>query len=697
MKKIINVIVAVLFVQCVSAQVTIDRTKKPAAGPAPVIAIKDPVITVLPNGITLLVVENHKLPRVSATLNIDAGPIQEGKKAGVLDLMGQMLEEGTSTKPKAIFDESIDLIGAEIGMNSRGGSISSLTRYFDKGFSLFADALRNPAFPQASFDKIKIQTITSLKSQEKSAASIAARVSSALAFGKQTAMGEFVTEESVKALTLNDVKEAYKSYITPSRAYLTFVGDITPAVAKALTLKYLGNWTGTKLPVPAMANVENVSKSEIDFVDLPTAVQGELSVSNLVNNPLGGNDYHALLLANNILGGGAEAKLFMNLREKHGFTYGSYSRMGSGRWQAQFKATAAVRTDKADSAVAEMIAEIKNMREGKVTQEELDIVKAKYNGSFALGMEDPANTAIYATNILTNGLPKDYYKTFLQKVNKVTLADIQRVSKQYFSQDNSRIVIVGNGSKILPNLTRLGYPVKMYDKWANPVVDKPAGNVTETQKTSDGISAYSIIENYMKALGGKEEVKKISAVNISITTDMMGRAMEGSIIRMNPSMLFTDMKMGPMTVFQTVFDGIKGYTSQMGKRKELTPEEAKEFLDDKGVIPQLYYNGADYKTEYMGTAKVGAEDAYKLKVIKPSGKLSVEYYSTKTDLLIREETTEKDENGETNMSVDYADYKKVGTVFFPYSIIRTIGDQLTLDMKVTAIKVNEGVSVENFK
>src|SRR5882757_10428695 len=136
MKKILSLAVAAFAFQCTMAQVTIDRTKKPAAGPAPVISFGTPVTFQMPNGITVLVVENNKLPRVRATLNIDAGPVIEGKKAGVLNLMGQMLEEGTTTKPKDQFDEAVDLIGANLNMASNGGNISSLTRYFDKAFSL---------------------------------------------------------------------------------------------------------------------------------------------------------------------------------------------------------------------------------------------------------------------------------------------------------------------------------------------------------------------------------------------------------------------------------------------------------------------------------------------------------------------------------------------------------------------------------
>jgi zinc protease len=237
MKKILFLAIAALSLQQTIAQVKIDRSQKPKAGPAPVVSIADPTIFTLPNGITILVVENHKLPRVRATFTIDAGPIVEGKKAGTLDLMGQMLEEGTTNLPKAAFDKQVDIIGANVNMSWTGGSAAALTRYFEKAFSLMADALKNPAFPQESLDKLKSQAITGLKTADKSAKAISARVVSALNYGKQTAMGEFSTEESIKSITLADVKEAYKNYITPSRSYLTFIGDIKPEVAKAMAIK----------------------------------------------------------------------------------------------------------------------------------------------------------------------------------------------------------------------------------------------------------------------------------------------------------------------------------------------------------------------------------------------------------------------------------------------------------------------------
>ncbi len=186
------------------------------------------------------------------------------------------------------------------------------------------------------------------------------------------------------------------------------------------------------------------------------------------------------------MGGGAEARLFMNLREKHGFTYGAYSNVGNGRFPALFTASAAVRTDKVDSATSEMFKEILGMRDGNVSAEDLANAKAKYNGSFAFGMEDPAKTADYASNILINGLAKDYYRTYLQKINAVTLDDIKDVSQKYFSESNSRIVIAGNASKIIPKLMKFGYAIKKYDRYAEPVVEKPVDvNAAETAKTTE--------------------------------------------------------------------------------------------------------------------------------------------------------------------------------------------------------------------
>ncbi|WP_129718341.1 pitrilysin family protein [Pedobacter sp. SYP-B3415] len=468
MKKLYIFAAALLFGQLAFAQ-KIDRSQKPKPGPAPVIKIGDPVIYKLSNGITVLVVEDHKLPRVTASYSIDAGPVTEGSKAGVMSIMGAMLREGTTSKTKAQYDEAVDMLGANVGLSSSGGSVSALTRYFDQAFQLFSEGLRHPAFPQASFEKLKSQNLTGLKSNERNAKAISSRVVNALSYGTNHPYGEFVSEQSLNALTLDDVKAAYQKYVTPSRGYLTFVGDIKPEAAKALAQKAFGDWKGSALKLPVLTKVNNPAKTEINIVDVPNAVQSEITVINLIDLPMNNPDYFAVLLANQILGGGAEARLFMNLREKHGFTYGAYSSTGAGRFQSTFSASASVRNEKADSAVVEFLREIDGMRKNKVSAEELQNAKNLYNGSFALGLENPARTAGFASNILINGLPKDFYRTYLQKINAVTADDIQRVANKYFNHDNTRVIIVGKQEQFAAGLKRLGLKTQAYDKFAVPI------------------------------------------------------------------------------------------------------------------------------------------------------------------------------------------------------------------------------------
>src|SRR6476620_4389822 len=260
MKRIFFIALTFILVQGSFAQ-AIDRSKKPKPGPAPSITIANPVVYKLANGLTVLVVENHKLPTVRASFRIDQGQVTEGSKTGLLSIMGGMLNEGTTTKTKAQFDEAVDILGANVSLSSGGGFTSSLTRYFPQAFGLMSDALRNPAFPQESFDKLISQELTGLKTIEKSASSIADRVVNALAYGVNHPAVEFETEGSVKSLKLDDVKTVYKKYITPTRAYLTFVGDIKPADAKALAEKAFGDWKGFNLALETVAQVPNPAKT----------------------------------------------------------------------------------------------------------------------------------------------------------------------------------------------------------------------------------------------------------------------------------------------------------------------------------------------------------------------------------------------------------------------------------------------------
>ncbi|MBB6239079.1 putative Zn-dependent peptidase [Pedobacter sp. AK013] len=691
MKKLFIIAAVSLLAQGISAQ-TIDRSHKPKPGPAPVITVGDPVIYKLANGITVLVVENHKLPKVSASYSIDAGPITEGAKAGVVGLMGNMLNEGTTTKTKAQFDEAVDQLGADVGAGSYGGSASALTRYFPQAFALMAESIRKPAFPAESFEKLKSQTITGLKSNEKSAKAISARVVNALAYGKNHPYGEFETEASITGITLDDVKAAYKKYITPSRGYLTFVGDIKPEVAKALAEKAFGDWKGTALTLPVLTKVANPAKTEVDIINVSNAVQSEITVVNLIDLPMSSPDYFPILLANQILGGGSESRLFDNLREKHGFTYGAYSSTGSGRFQSKFSANAAVRNEKVDSAVVEFLREINTIRTTKVTADELQNAKNLFNGSFALGLENPARTAGFASNILINNLPKDFYRTYLQKINAVTTDDILRVTKKYFNHDNTRIVIVGKTDAFAAGLAKAGFKTQVYDNYANPV------KATETAAVQTAAPA-EIIKNYIKAIGGEEAIKKITSLQQNGEMEMQGQKLAVTIKNMTPNLSSMEISMGGQTAMKQVYNGKTGYTLQMGQKAELTGDDLAEKKDDRGYGAQVYYATDGTKIEAAGTAKVGTADAFKLNITSPSGKKKTEYYDTKSGLLLKDESTTTKGGAEISQSTEYSNYKKVGDILFPFTLTQSVatpqGSQ-EFSVVIKDIKVNLPLKAEDF-
>lgn len=691
MKKIFLSVTVIAFILNSAVAQTIDRTHKPAAGPAPVINIGQPQTFTLPNGIKVLVVEDHKLPTVSASLMLDRVPKPEGNKAGTSGLLSSMMNEGTTTRSKAKFDEEVDFMGANVSASYGGASASALTKYFDKAFELMADAALNPAFPKDSFDKIKSQTITGLKAGEKSAKAISGRVVPALVYGTDHPFGEFQTEEKLNSITLDDIKSAYKAQFIPNKGYLVFTGDIKLENAKKLATKYFGNWKSGTLNEPKVKKPINVTATEIDLIDVPNAVQSEITVTNIVENTKNNPDYFALILANQILGGGSNGYLFLNLREKHGYTYGSYSSVGSNRYGSRFGASASVRNAVADSAVYQILNEIKRLGSEPASAEDIQLVKSTYNGSFAMGLEDKANIAEYALNVEIEGLPKNFYQTFLQKLNAVTAADIQRVAKKYILNNQARIIVVGKAAEVGPKLEKLGYKINYFDKYANPVEKGAAPKVSST------ITPQSVMDKYIQAIGGPDKIKTVNTVAINAEASVQGMTLNASFKQMAPNKEAQSMSINGMTIMKAAFDGTAGYNEMQGQKKPLEADEVKKKQEEHTLFPEFYYVADKFNLSVDGIEKVNDKDAYKVKITSPSGKTSYKYFDVASALLIKSEETIKVPDGqEINQSVEYGDYKAVNGVLMPHSLLITAGPQ-QIDMKVKEVKVNEGVTEADFK
>lgn len=670
---------------------SVDRTKAPKPQPAPVIKINDPQAFNLPNGIQVLVVENHKAPKVTVSYTIDRTPVLEGNKAGLMNILGAMMNEGTTSKPKAAFDEEVDLIGASVDVTATGGSANALTKYIDKAVALMSDALRHPSFPAESLEKLRQQSIQGLKSNEKNASAISGRVVNALNFGVSHPYGEFETEETFKSITLDDVKNAYSKYITSDRGYLVFVGDINAAQAKSIATKYFADWKGNKLQLNNPPIAGNQAASEIDVVDVPNAVQTVIKVTQPINFRLNSPDYFSVLLANEILGGGADARLFNNLREKHGFTYGAYSTSGNDRFgSGLFTASASVRNAVADSAVQEFMKELKAIRSEKVTPEELQNVKNYLSGRFALNFENPATVARFALNIAIEKLPKDFYRTYLQKINALTADDIQKAAQKYIPL-NPRIIMTGKASDFSTKLSGLGYPVNYFDSYAKPV----SASANESKKVDAKVNAATIIKKYIDAIGGEATLKTINSINIDFDASVQGMSLTGNVKKMNPDKELTTVSLNGNTVVKNVFDGTKGYIEMQGQKKDMEAREISNKKEMGGIFRQLKYSQPDYKLSVDGIEKINGEDAYKLIVTSASGKKNTEYYDVKSGLLKKVESTEITAAGETPTVLEYKDYKKFGSILFPSTWVNQAGSQ-TVDITVKDIKINEAVAAADF-
>ena len=587
---------------------------QPKPGAAPIVQIKKPESFVLKNGLKVMVVENHKLPRVSFSLTLDNPPFAEGNKKGVDDLTSSLLGNGSKKTSKDAFNEEIDFLGANINFSSQGASASTLSRYAGRTLELLAEGALYPNFTQEEFDKDKAKMIEGLKANEKSVAAISSRVVDVLAFGKNHPSGEYVAEETLKNVTLADVQSNYTARFVPENAYLVIIGDIKFKETKAAVEKLFGAWEKKTITKENYTANPNVGQLQINLIDVPNAVQSEISLVNTLTLKMNDPDFFPAVIANQILGGDFNSYLNMNLREKHAWTYGANSSIGSGKYVTKFVATSAVRNAVTDSAVVEFIKEIKKIRTEKVDAEVLKNVKAGYIGRFVMQVQKPQAVARYALNIETEQLPADFYEKYIQTINAVTPEDIFRVANKYFLLDNTRIVVVGKASEVTPGLEKLKLPLYFFDKYGNPV-EKP---VTKKEIPA-GVTAKSVLENYIKAIGGDKAVATVKTIALTGSTTIPQAPSPLSYTSKIDSKgkMMIELAMGPMSLMKQVVNEKGAYAIQQGQRRDFTGKDLDAMKASATTFEEVtLLKKADISLS--GIEIINGKDAYGITAIRKS-------------------------------------------------------------------------------
>jgi zinc protease len=428
----------------------------------------------LPNGLRVMLLENHKVPTFTAQMVILSGGLTDKPDfRGLASFTAALLRDGTAKRTSKDIAEQMDSIGATLGSSSGLSNTTStvttsgLVENLAQTFEIMSDVIRNPTFPAEEVEKYKTRALAQLLVQRSSPQFLAQEQFSRAIYGDHPAALVAPPAESIKKLTTKDLAAFHSAYYRPNNAILAIVGDVTLKELMPNVEKAFGDWQKGDVPATTIPAAPAQANSRIRLIDRPGSVQTVLQLGTLGierTNP----DYFSLLLADKILGGGPAARLFLNLREDKGYTYGAYSNFGGTRFRGTWVSTSEVRTEVTEGAMKEFMFELKRLREEVVSAEELDNAKRAIVGNFALSLEQPQSLL---QNIVTQklyDLPADYWDTYPQKVAAVTPEDIKGVAQKYIDLDHLQVVAVGDASKARDVLAKYG-KVEVYDAEGKPV------------------------------------------------------------------------------------------------------------------------------------------------------------------------------------------------------------------------------------
>src|SRR5262245_14189790 len=430
--------------------------------------------TKLGNGLQVIVLENHKLPTFTMQMVILSGGLNApADRPATAQYTATMLREGTRTRASKQIAEAIESLGATLsassGLSSPISAVTAggLTENFDQIMELFADVILNPSFPAEDLNNLKNRAVAQLRFQRSQPGFLANEMFSKVMYGAHPASRVAPTQAQIQGLTPESLKQFHSSYYKPNNAIFAIVGDVKPAEVVAKLEKTFGTWRRGDVPQLDLPKVNETGPSKVYLIDRPGSEQTNLILGNLAierNDP----DYYALDVMNQVLGGGASARLFLNLREDKGYTYGAYSGFTAAKYRGAFRATAEVQSDVTKASMDELIYEFKRIRDEITPVDEFDRAKRTIVGSFALQLESPQSLL---GNIITQkiyNLPADYWDAYPQKIGTVTAEDVQRVARKYLDLTKLQIVAVGDAKRITDAMKQFG-TAELYDTDGKPL------------------------------------------------------------------------------------------------------------------------------------------------------------------------------------------------------------------------------------
>jgi len=442
----------------------VDRTKKPEPGPAPAASFPDYKEVTLSNGLKVFVIEDDRKPTITLRLIVKSGSVFDGAKTGEANFVAALLNRGTEKRTAAAFAKEIDFLGASLEASAGADAISvatsGLTLYTDKLLDLFSDAVLHPVFPADQFARVQRQMLSRLAAERQEPAVLGGKLAGKVVYGSHP-YGAYQTAETVKAITRENLVAFHKAHFLPNNASLAIVGDVKADVILPQIEKALGGWTKGEVPQLEAAKIPEQHGVTVHLVDRPASVQSNIIITQ-PGPSRSTQDVPEINVLNATLGGGFSGRLFQNLREKHGWTYGAYSAFDMRKLGGSFEANAETRNEVTGPAVEETIKEINRLRDELVPDPELELQRQYNVGNYLLSLENPARTAQRVQDIDLYGLPKDFYKTYAKRMAETTPQGVEDLSKKYLHPADLAIVVVGEAKDVKPQLEKFG-KVYVYD------------------------------------------------------------------------------------------------------------------------------------------------------------------------------------------------------------------------------------------
>ncbi len=508
-----------------SSKGTVIKGKAPVNKEILKVKLPKPYETKLSNGLQVLVLEDHKLPQFNMQMVILSGGLADSAaQVGAAQYTATMMREGTKTRDSKKISEEVDGLGATLFANAGLSSLTStvaasgLKDNFDPIMALFADVILNPSFPADEFNKLKSRNIASIRLQRSNPGFLSNEMFQKVMYGSHPASRAALNAEQIGRLTPEVLQKFHTANYKPNNAIFAIVGDVKPAEVVAKLEKAFAAWKQGDVPKTEIPKVADTGAAKIYLIDRPGSVQTNLMAGTLTierTDP----DYFALEVMNQVVGGGPSARLFMNLREDKGYTYGAYSNVSSNKYRGTFNASTQVRTDVTDGSMKEMFYEFKRIRDERVPADEFDRAKRTIIGGWALQLEFPQSVLQNAITSKLYSLPADYWDTYPQKIAAVTSEDAQRVAQKYLDLGKLQIVAVGDGKKIADALKAYG-PVEVYDAEGKPVKSPaPATGGNNASAMGNIAGTWNITADTPDSKMQFKAVIKINGVELGGTLD----------------------------------------------------------------------------------------------------------------------------------------------------------------------------------